>query len=426
MSSTKTTRTSNKVRSDPRFERAAYDVYGQANETAAGFSPIELPNLPGLTDDQLAAQSGYRGVANRPSAVPGLQGALNPLLNFQPQQITGSSVGAPDLGAAASYGGAAANASLVNRGDIRDVSADPAAAAQFSGEGLRDRLAEFDPSYQDRVIDLFMRDNDAQRTLAEQGLNARHAAQGAFGSTGAELGVREQGRAFADVGARHAAGLRLAGFNTALGTLENDYARTQQANLFNADQALRAQGLNQGADQFTAGTNAQLGTQASISTADNQTSAGIATAQGANRFAISQAQLAQAAAVANQRQSFLTQSENVDNSFRSADLTRDTAYDLARLDTLDRGNQIQNADLLGSIGQQNRDLLLQQQQVDAQNALAAQQAPLTQLAIRQSGLTGLPQGQDFTGYQRETRPFDYASLAGGGLGAVGSIYAGTG
>lgn len=181
-------------------------------------------------------------------------GAAEGLLSFS----------APNIGAS-SY-----SPTLMNRGDIRNVST----AAATQGE-----LANYYNPYETQVVNGFLGDNERQRTMAINDGQARAMAAGAYG--GSRHGVADSltNGEYARTGANFASGLRAQGFNTALGAVQGDQNRRlaadttnsgfdfgvasgnagfqNQAGQFNAQQAQQAAMANQQAAIQSAGVQAQ-------------------------------------------------------------------------------------------------------------------------------------------------------------------------
>lgn len=423
----KTTTTSNSTAygtqsavTDPRYTQTAYDQYAAAQAAAAGMTPAQMAALPGLTPDQIAAQERARLLASGGSTLGGVTDAISPFLNYQPSRVSAPTVTAGSIG-----GGAGASAGLVNRGAIQNVTADQITAPQFSAADLERVRAAFDPTYTNDVINASQADLNRLNQMALIENNSLQARQGAFGGSRGELQNAETNRAYADVGARTAADLRLAGFNKVLETLQQDYGRQFDASKSNQGANLTASGLNQGADLTAETTNANNRTQASAVNAQTGTQAAIAQLNAA--LAASQA--------------------NASNAIQAGALNQGAGLDAARLgltaggllldvNNTERNRALQDIELLDSVGQQNYNQQVAQNAIDYQNAENRNQNVLTQQDIVQRALGFLPQDQTVTttGTTKSTDEsrtkqgfWDvFGNILGGGLQAAGSIYAGKG
>lgn len=220
------------------------------------------------------------------------------LANYNPQMVSASPIDAVSA-TAQGY-----DPSLVNRGDIRNVSFNPVAAAranaaqvdrayvgdvqaqnanaaQMTAEGLRNYVAMMDPTYQNAVLGQAQNDIERQRLQTQNAGAAAAAAAGAFGGSRHGVADAETNRAYADTFARTAADLRLQGYQQALGNYQQDLGRQQQVGMFNSDAALRAGMANQGTRAQLAGMDAQMAQQANLTNAQLQQQAGLANSQGA-------------------------------------------------------------------------------------------------------------------------------------------------
>lgn len=421
---TNTTQSSTQTsRVDPRYENAAYDAYGQAQQVAGNYQPLTLPNMPTLNADQQAYQDRVRSMQGQSTLGP-LSAQYGQYQNYQPLQVSAGNVSAPSAYTPQGATAATATASLTNRGDIRDVANQNVNAAQFSPEALQAVLAGLDPSYTNAVRDTTLQDINRSRQLAQLPNADAAARQGAFGGSRQGILEAETNRAYGDIAARTAADLNLNYFNTALGTLQTDLERQQQAGMFNSDAALRAALANQGIDANVALNNSQLGTQTSIANAGNRTQAGIASAGFANQAAMAAQDNALRAALANQNAGLTAGLANQDAGFRAADLGLRATDRLTDLNSIQRNRDLQDLDLLNSIGNQNYDIALGQNAIDYQNAQNRQQAPLTQLGIMQSGLNYLPQNMTTTGAGQSTQQTSmggFGTYLGGAL-QLGSLF----
>lgn len=383
-----------RVTTDPRFTEAAFGFNDRANEVADGFAPVFMSDLPGLNQDQLASQNAIRNLGI--SDFLPQRGFLNNALNFNPSQITAPAVGSNFNIGAPSVGAGTAGTASANRGDIRDVAAQGIDPSQFTAEALRERLAAFDPSFTQEVIDTSLGDINRTRQISQLGNADQAARSGAFG--GSRQGILEAGtnEAFGRIAAGTAADLRLRGFNTALGTLQQDLDRSQQSRILNAQNDLQAQGLNQGTDANVALANAGFAQSANNTNAQTRTQASIAQGSLANQAAIAQANLGLSAQTTNANNAIQAAALNSDNQFRATNLGFGASDRLTGLAALERDQAIENARLLDAVGNHNFGLEREQNFIDFDNAVAEQQAPLTALQIRGSGLNFLPRDQTIT------------------------------
>lgn len=297
---------------DPTVQAQTYKNINDANTTAAGWTPAQVAGPAGFTPDQLAAMEAARqaGTAGQGATTAGMNAAQR-AAGYTPQSVTGSTYNAtgnngptgyqaqnyqgPSGYAAQGYGaqgyqaqGADAqgyNASLaqnaqgydaastqaaqLNRGNIRDIS------AQSTADQLPGYLSKFDPSYQQNVIDSTMNDLNRARVMTMQGNDAAAARAGAFGSR-RDLLDAETNRGFADAAARTSADLHNQGFTQALSSLSGDQQRQ-----------LAAQSANQGADTSVYGSNAQLQNTANLANLDSTNQARAYGATANNQFALS-------------------------------------------------------------------------------------------------------------------------------------------
>ena len=121
-----------------------------------------------------------------------------------------------------------AQATLGNRGDIRNVT-----AGSFPGGDM----SQYMNPYTDQVIDRGMSDLQRQRQITMQDMGDRASAAGAFGGSRHGITEAETNRGFYDAAAGMTAGLRHQGFDTASGLMQQDMNRS-----------MAAQQMNQGMD----------------------------------------------------------------------------------------------------------------------------------------------------------------------------------
>ena len=133
-------------------------------------------------------------------------------------------------------------------------------------------IMAFQNPYTQQVIDASMADLERQRLMQQNQLGAQATAANAFGGSRQGIAEAETNRAFAQQGGQLASGLRLQGFNTALGAAQNQ--QQQQLNAAGQLGNLSQQGfgmgqqINQQQQQF--GTMQQAINQALIDAARNQ------------------------------------------------------------------------------------------------------------------------------------------------------------
>ncbi len=377
------------TRVDPRLDELAWGNYDIAKQVADDYKAISMSQMPGLNQDQLAVRDQIRAMQGQSTLGP-LNDLYSNYLNFQAPQVAAPSV-STDFGfTSPTVSSAMASAKLANRGDIRDVANQNITAAQFSPEALERILAGMDPSYTNAVRDTTLADINRSRQLAQVPNADAAAIQGAFGGSRQGILEAETNRAYGDIAARTSADLNLNYFNIALGTLQSDLERQQQAGMFNSDAALRAALANQGIDANVALQNSQLGTQTAIANAGNATQAGIAGAQIANQGAIAQLQAKLEAQKANAQYGLTAGLANQDAAFRSADLGLTATDRLYELDNTARNRLLQDLEMLQSVGNYDYNISARNNEIDYMNAYNAQQAPLTALGIRLNAQSTLP------------------------------------
>ena len=133
-------------------------------------------------------------------------------------------------------------------------------------------IMSFQNPYTQQVIDASMADLERQRLMQQNQLGAQATAANAFGGSRQGIAEAETNRAFAQQGGQLASGLRMQGFNTALGAAQNQ--QQQQLNAAGQLGNLSQQGfgmgqaINQQQQQF--GTMQQAINQALIDAARNQ------------------------------------------------------------------------------------------------------------------------------------------------------------
>lgn len=374
---------------DPVYQQAMEDQYARAQDVAAGWKPVAMPNMPELTPDQIALRDQIRAMQGQ-STLGGLKDQYGQFLNFQAPQVSARNVSAPGGFQAPNVSAGTATASLADRGDIRDISNQNVNAAQFSREGLERILAGMDPSYTNAVRDTTLQDINRSRTLAQVPNADAAAVNGAFGGSRHGILEAETNRAYGDIAARTSADLNLNYYNSALGQLQADLGRQQQAGMFNSDAALRAAAANQGVDANVALQNAQLGTQTSIANAGNQTQANVASGQFATQAGLAAADNALRAQIANQHAGLTAGLANQDAGFRAANLGLTATDRLFGVNNEARQRHLQDLTMLQSIGNQDYDISAANNDIAYRNALAVRDAPAQSLDILQRSAAMLP------------------------------------
>lgn len=383
---------------DPRYNDAAWNLYGDAQNLTQGYRPVAKPMLPVFNQDQQNAFQQIRALpgANQPY-MNSASSAFDRALSFQPQQITPGQVNAGDYQVQsrdiAGGGGVTAGqgaASLVNRGNIRDVN------TSASPEMLQRYLAGIDPAYTQDVIDASLKDIERSRGMAQVPNSTAAAQAGAFGGTRQALLESETNRAYGDIAAKTSADLRLQRLQTALQMLDSDQGRSMQAQL-----------ANQGADTGAALANANNATQASLTNAGLTTQAGIAggqmglQAQMANQDAALRAGLANQNAgmqgqLANQNAGLQAGMANQNAGLQAANLGLTAGQGYGNLAQLNQAMNTQNIGLLNAAGNQQYELDAMNQDRQYQNDVAQNDQPLMNLGLLQNILQGIPYGTTTT------------------------------
>lgn len=342
-------------------------------------------------------------------------------------------------------------AAKINRGDIRDVT------AGYTPDELQKYLDAMDPSYTQAVLDASMNDLNRSRQIQLQQDAAKAAAAGAFGGSRHGVTESETNKDFLNQAASTSANLRLNYFNTALNTLQQDFARRLQAdqgnqqvdyntaaqnanllqgaNIANQGADLEAQKGNQATSAQVAITNAQLAQQAGMAQAQLQAQAaiqyqqllaqlGLANENNRAQFALDlvkgglgvEADNAKAlnnAGQWNAGQKFDTDKANADYLNKSIANDQsfvpiaDTSYWTGVKNLLANGNQQQ---------QFNQSVL----DTNDANKMATNSAALTKAFLRQQALAGTPYntsttstGDSTTKVQQTASPLGIASSLAG-------------
>lgn len=431
---------------EDRYNNANWQNYGQLQDWAANYKPVAIPRPLDFNADQLNAQQQIRDLGSPDAAYnkqqAAAQGRLAELMNYKPLDVTAPAIDLTALGGLFTGGGqggggqaylwdaAQGKAANINRGDIRDV------GTQMTPEILQQYLGMMDPALQQNVIDASLKDIERSRAMAQMP-NATAAAQaGAFGGSRQGVLEAETNRAYGDIGAKTAAGVRLAGYNTALNAAQTDLARKLQAEL-----------ANQGVDVNIATNNAQLQqqmemanmagkNQAGQSNATNQTNVSIANgqtaAQSANAMALARAQALANANIQNAQLGLAAGQSNQNAGLQAANLGLSGANSLFGNAQQLYGNAQNNANALSAVGGQGYALDQARQQADYNNAV--QQANLTPYitSVLQNYLQGMPYGSTQTGNSQgsmsgtsETvqRPSLMSQITQG-MGAIGGLLGG--
>lgn len=416
---------------DQNFQDSAQGFYDRSLEAANNYQPVLAPNLPGFNENQQEGMDRALSVAGQGSTLGGLQDAYAGYQNYSPLMVSAGSVNGSAGGfTPPNVSGASAFGAQVDRGDVRDIANDPAAAAQFDAQRFQEVQDGFNPVYTQQVIQRTLAENERQRQIVQNSNNQQAMAAGAFGGSRSGVLGSLTNEAFARQGLNTAANLELDRFNRASQFYSDDVGRQQQANLFNSDQALRAAQANQGVDFGVATGNADRTTQAGIATAGNQTRASIAAGQFATQAGIAGQNNALQAQIANQQAGLQAGALNQQQDRFSANLGMDATDRLLGLNSLERDRSLQDSDIFSRVGDTQYAQTLGNQNIDYQNALAEQRAPIDRLAIEQQGLANLPQNPTTTGNVSSSSTTKEST---GGLGTyigqamqLGSMFAGGG
>jgi hypothetical protein len=266
---------------DPQIKSALLGNYADAQQRAATFQPYTGQKVAGFNSTQSAAQQGLLSLADQHVGA-GLLGqatsAASSAATYKPATITGSSYNPTSAGASK------AAAASIDRNGVQNVSTGPIGAGQISN---------YLNPYEDQVVSTSLADLDRQKRI-EQLQNAATATRAhAFGGTGAAVLQSQTNDNYARQSASTAAGLRQAGYNTALQAAQTDASRqlsaaqgnqnadlsvaTTNAGLLNSVNLANAQAQQQ-ADQFNAGnTNdaARFGAEQSFSAQQANQQAGL-------------------------------------------------------------------------------------------------------------------------------------------------------
>ena len=103
-------------------------------------------------------------------------------------------------------------------------------------------ISAYQSPYQQQVIDLAMQDIQRQADIARGGAQERAIRAGAFGGSRSALLESESQRPYVEQMGRTAAGLRQAGFESAVGRAERDIERRKQLAMYAPELELRGRG----------------------------------------------------------------------------------------------------------------------------------------------------------------------------------------
>lgn len=232
---------------DPTIMGKINDYIGQAHDFANSYKPYDGNINAGVTPEMqkyfdFTGGVGDTGKGLLADSAAGARSALG----FTPLSITAPTATAASAGPAKTYDptaalgllGTAGTATGVNRGDIRNVQ-----VGNFDAAALAPYL---NPATSE-IVDKTLADNEHARQVASNYDNGKAAAAGAFGNSG--FGVARAGTndAFQRSAGTLAANVRGKAFDSAAGLLMQHLGLD-----------LNGQEANQGADQFTAGKNADV------------------------------------------------------------------------------------------------------------------------------------------------------------------------
>lgn len=398
---------------DPRLAATLYGNIGQAQAVGSRLQPYTGQRVAGFNATQGAAQSGLLNFAQS-GAGRGLLGeaatyARN-AATAQPLQVNGtgytaaqarpvSAVGYQPAGvtglASASAGAAAqAQASQINRGDVRDLS---------SGAVSRQAIDAYMNPYQDAVVATSLADIERQRAVQESLNNAAARKAGAFGGTGAAVAAALGNETFARQAAQTAAELRSRSYESALAAAQGDAGRaldaqranqqadlgvatsnagfTNAANLENMRAANQRAEYDAGLDQQGRLANADAANRAALANAQNQLTADQFNADTARALSLADATSTNEAARFGATQDFEAQRLNQSAGQQAQQLGLAAAQQLASLSDQERDQLLQDLSVMGSVGDAQQGQV--QRELDA--ALAAHNEGL-ELTLKQQEL----------------------------------------
>jgi hypothetical protein len=472
--SSTTTTSSNNIESN--FNNTNNELFRNYQNAVNNQQFVERPMPLGFNPTQTEANDRLLQIG-RSGPDPYLTGAgdiYNKLGNYNPMMVSSSPI---DSVSATAQG---YDPSLVNRGDIRNVSFDPVAAAraqaaqvdrgyvgdvyaqnanaaQMTAEGLKNYVAMMDPTYQNAVLGQAQNDIERQRQMTQNAGAAAAAAAGAFGGSRHGVADAETNRAYGDTFARTAADLRLQGYQQALGNYQQDLGRQQQVGMFNSDAALRAGMANQGTRAQLAGMDAEMAQQANLTNAQLQQQAGIANSQGrlqaglanqgmdastafqnagfkndASRFGadaqnnVSQfnAGLAQNRNIFNSSQNLQAQGMNQSADLAGAGIRGNAAGGLLNVGNSLYSQNLSKAGLIQSVGDRQYALDSDRQQTQYENDQGRQNFPVYQAQSIFGAHNQMPYGTTNTS-TTVTRP-SLMSMIGQGIGMASNFIPGVG
>ena len=370
---------------DPALRDLFLQNYGAAQTTAGG---LEARQFAGFTPEQNQAMQNISDFANPNSegfnALRGAYGVANKAANYNPMNVTGSTIDPAAL----------AQAAALARSDIRDVSNQAVTGQQVAQEALgaiapqaraniRDitagsflnqNMQAYMNPYTQAVTEQSLADLERSRQLEQQRTAAQATAARAFGGSRQGVAEAETNRAYGENAARLLAQQNAAAYQAAQQASEADLARQMQAQqlnqaqdlattqqslqlagqfgLANQDAALRAALANQGVDLSVGTLNTQNAQQVALA---NQAAQNARASQQANLY--QQANLANQGAglTANQQRiAAANQMANTGTAFTSSGIAANQA--LADQGALRQGFSQQQLDAI-------RNLPLEQQQI---------------------------------------------------------------
>ena len=397
---------------------AAFSNWQRAQQIAAQpYRPYAGNMLAGWNQGQ---QQGYNSALNNAGVgLPALGQAQQFATQagaFQPSQVQGGGYQAalPSVMNTAAYSAGPAQqmgAAQMDRGDVRNVQ-----AGQFPGANLDQYMNPYTGQVIDRTLQTLGRQNDVLQNTA----NARASAAGAFGGSRQAIMNAENNRNFMDTAA-----------NTTANLNNQNFAQAQAAIAADQNRALQAGQLNQAADMTVGQANLANRQQAGLQNmlqgnemarynttnaqqAENTTIAAhnatrLAQANALNQAGQFNAEQGWRAQLANQ-QAGLTASQN---QIQAANALNGMGMDAQKYN-------LNNANAQFAMGQARTAYDQSALDQQYQQWLQAQNYPMTQLGILQSGLNGYSSGTT------QTQPYysnTGANILAGTLGA-GALGAG--
>jgi hypothetical protein len=242
-SKTKTTQNSTQTTAiDPQLKARQDQVWQQAQDAAQPYQPFTGQRFEGFNDDQNASFEAARraAFAGRDTLGRAITGA-DALAGFTGQQVT--------PGQAQSFTAdpsAAINAMRLGDNALGGpLTAQQASARDVNARSGASGYEQYLNPFTNEVVNTSLGDIERARQEAANATRSQAARAGAFGGSRAGVAESLTNRDFGNTAASTAAGLRQAGFNTALG-----FNRADQ------DRELLAAQSNQGADVQTGIANA--------------------------------------------------------------------------------------------------------------------------------------------------------------------------